>query len=163
MAQSVEPCDKKALRKNSTDFKIVYQYKSTKLKTKPVLITENSSEWVMWEILVPAQIPLLGGRMVFKIVDDNDLLKDELIGCIHFEQKDLLPDANGKMGRLQNSWDWKQIYGAPMGVSGKATDRMNNNPELASLWKGRVLVHTSSEETEKPKLIARKMKPEMKA
>ena len=45
--------------------------------------------------------------MIFKIFDDNDVMPDELIGCIHFEQKDLLPDANGKAGRLQNKWDWK--------------------------------------------------------
>jgi ribosomal protein L35AE/L33A len=50
-----------------------------------------------------------------------------------------------------------------MGVSGKTTQRMNNNPELASLWKGRVLVHTTAEETEKPKLIARKIKAEQRA
>lgn len=107
MAQNIVPCDVKAIRDSSTDFKILFEYKSTKIKTKPVLVKENASEWIMWEILVPAQIPLLGGRMIFKIVDDNDVLKDELIGCIHFEQKDLLPDANGKLGRLQNKWDWK--------------------------------------------------------
>lgn len=139
------------------------QYKTTKIKSRPVLVEEGASVWIMWEFLVPAQVPLIGGRMIFKIVDDNDVMADETIGCIHFEQKDILPDANGKEGRLQNKWDWKQIYGAPMGVSGKNRDRMNDNPELASLWKGRVLVHTSAELTEKPKLIARKIKTEDRA
>lgn len=44
-----------------------------------------------------------------------------------------------------------------MDVSGKATDRMNQNPEVASFWKGRILIQCTCEETEKPKLLVRKL------
>ena len=92
------------------------------------------------EFLVPAQLPLLGGRVVFKIFDHNTVSSDELIGSLHMESKNFLPDANGKFGHLNGMYDWKQIYGAPTGTSGKMTKAMNENPEIASLWKGRILM-----------------------
>lgn len=54
--------------------------------------------------------------------------------------KDIIPDPNGVPGRFNGSYDWKNVYGAPVGCSGKITDKMNLNPELASFWKGRILV-----------------------
>jgi hypothetical protein len=101
-------------------------------------------------------LPLIGGRVVFKIFDHNTALADELIGSIHMELNKILPDANGKKGGLEGVWDWKQIYGSPLDVSGKMTDKMNLNPEIASFWKGRILMRTTCEETEKPLL---KVKP----
>ena len=35
---------------------------------------------------------------------------------------------------------WRNVYGAPLDVSGENTDKMNANPEIASTWKGRVLI-----------------------
>lgn len=89
--------------------------------------------------MVPAQVPIIGGRIVFKVYDE-DAVVDELIGSIHVDLKDIVPDANGKPGAFNGKYDWKNIYGAPLGVSGKMTDMMNNNPEIASLWKGRILI-----------------------
>ncbi len=40
---------------------------------------------------------------------------------------------------------------------------MNENPELASTWKGRILMQVSAEKTEKPQLIVENLKPEEKA
>jgi len=45
---------------------------------------------------------------------------------------------------------WKNIYGAPLDKSGKNAESMNENPELGSLWKGRVLMQVFAEKTEKP-------------
>jgi hypothetical protein len=42
------------------------------------------------------------------------------------------------------------IYGSPLETSGDHTDLMNNNPEVASTWKGRVLVQIQGEKTDKP-------------
>jgi hypothetical protein len=38
---------------------------------------------------------------------------------------------------------------------------MNKNPDLASSWKGRVLIMYYSEETKNPKMVARTMHPQM--
>lgn len=95
-------------------------------------------------MLVPAQIPLIGGRLVFKVYDD-DLSGDEIVGAIYYDLKDIIPDANGKPGKLNGRFDWKNIYGAPMDMHGKWVDKMNENPEVASFWKGRVLVQCIAE------------------
>lgn len=96
---------------------------------------------------------------MFKIYDE-DTVSDELVGSIHLELKDIVPDANGNKGKMCDMYDWKNIYGAPLSCSGSVTDKMNNNPEIASLWKGRILVQCTVEETEKPLLLIRKIEPE---
>lgn len=155
-AQKVVALDTKLVGKNSSDVYIRLDYKTTKLKSKILKIEDQGSGNFNQEFLVPAQLPLIGGRVVFKIFDHNTALADELIGSIHMELKKILPDANGKKGGLEGVWDWKQIYGSPLDVSGKMTDKMNLNPEIASFWKGRILMRTTCEETEKPLL---KVKP----
>ena len=47
---------------------------------------------------------------------------------------------------------WRNIYGSPLGVSGANTDKMNDYPETASTWKGRVLLHMSVFDTKSPEL-----------
>jgi hypothetical protein len=37
-----------------------------------------------------------------------------------------------------------------MGVKGKACDDMNDNPDNASFWKGRILMQVSAVKTERP-------------
>lgn len=101
---------------------------------------------------------MIGGRVVFRVFDENSKVNaDELIGSIHFELKDIIPDVDGKTGRFNKKFDWKNIYGSPLGVSGKNTNMMNNNPELGSLWKGRILIQCTCEETEKPLLLVRNL------
>ena len=36
---------------------------------------------------------------------------------------------------------WQNLYGAPRGYMGANVNMMNENPELASAWMGRVLIH----------------------
>ena len=47
----------------------------------------------------------------------------------------------------EEKWDgggffiWRNMNGAPQECDNAAADAMNNNPEIASDWKGRVLLH----------------------
>lgn len=45
---------------------------------------------------------------------------------------------------------WKNVYGAPLDKSNNAAESMNENPELGSLWKGRILMQVYAVKTEKP-------------
>ena len=97
-------------------------------------------------------MPIIGGRIVFKVFDEDDIC-DEIVGAIHFEIKDIL---EGKTPE----YDWKNIYGAPTEpkqYSGKNNDKMNVNPEIASWWKGRILVQCVYEETTEPQLLVKKI------
>lgn len=87
-------------------------------------------------------MPIMSGRIVMRVMD-KDLVKDEIVGSLLFNLKDCIGPLNGK-------YFWKNIYGAPLGKSGENTDAMNSSPEVASTWKGRILMHVSAEKTEKP-------------
>lgn len=55
---------------------------------------------------------------------------------------------------------WVSLYGAPLGVSGENTDKMNNNPEYASTWKGRILIMYYAEDTKNPTMKIKDMTAE---
>jgi len=84
----------------------------------------------------------MSGRLVMKIWDE-DKLKDEIIGSLVFNLKECINERNGR-------YFWKNIYGAPLDKSGANTDLMNSNPDVASTWKGRILMQVTAEESEKP-------------
>ena len=51
-----------------------------------------------------------------------------------------------------HTFKWINMYGAPAGCSGGNSDKMNNHPEFASTWKGRVLIEYNSEDTKNPEM-----------
>lgn len=155
-AQRIVPLDT-TFGKDSSDVFIRLDYKTSKLKTTRKVIYRDGEVAINEEFWVPAQLPLVGGRIVFRVYDYNTGIPDEMIGSMHIELKDILPDRNNNPGRLNNMFDWKQVYGSPLGVSGKMTDTMNQNPEVASLWKGRILMQCTHEKTQKPKLMKKKL------
>lgn len=76
-------------------------------------------------------------------VMDQDLVKDEVVGSMIFNLKDCIGSLNGK-------FFWKNIYGAPLDKSGANTELMNSNPEVASTWKGRILMKVEAQKTDRP-------------
>jgi len=94
-------------------------------------------------------MPLMSSRIVMKVMD-KDIVKDEVVGSILFNLKEIVQNKNG-------DFFWKNIYGSPLGVSGQNVDLMNSNPEIASTWKGRILMKATSGETEKPECKSLKM------
>ena len=54
-------------------------------------------------------------------------------------------------GKNNGKFVWKNIYGSPLNQSNSKEKRMmNEHPEYASQWKGRVLIQVEVEETDKP-------------
>lgn len=88
----------------------------------------------------------MSSRLVMKVFDE-DKIADEIVGSLIFNLKDFI---NEKSGERTSRFFWKNVYGAPLGKSGENTNLMNNNPEIASTWKGRILMEVVSEKTEKP-------------
>jgi hypothetical protein len=83
-----------------------------------------------------------------KLFDEDKVTSDELVGSIFFNIKEIVADA--KKNDFKDFIFWKNVYGAPLDTSGSNSKLMNNNPELASTWKGRILMQVSVEKTEKP-------------
>ena len=94
-------------------------------------------------MLLPVQWPVASSRLVFKLFDYEKTSMHELVGSMVFNIKDILACPGP-------TFNWINIYGAPPDKSGQNTDKMKNNPELASTWKGRVLVQYFAEDTKNP-------------
>ena len=134
--------DSSTFGKAKIDAYVRFDYRSSKMKTK-VLVQEEGGE-IHWnqEFCVPAQLPIMGGKLAFSIYDE-DVISDELVGSFTIDAKDIIGDRNGV-------FFWKNIYGSPLDVRGNSTDRMNQDPSLGSLWKGRILMQCVAEKTDKP-------------
>jgi hypothetical protein len=70
---------------------------------------------------------------VFKLYDYDSAGSDELVGSMIFSIKDIVTAG-------VSTFRWVNLYGAPNGYSGDNSTKMNNNPEFASSWKGRLLL-----------------------
>ena len=83
---------------------------------------------------------------------DQDDDADEVIGSIHFDFKKIID------GSYNDKFIWKNIYGSPVKTSvlesqnKKYKRLMDENPDEASTWKGRVLIQMSCEKTQKPQV-----------
>ena len=102
---------------------------------------------VVWdqEMWLPIQWPVASNRLVLKLYDYDKAGSDELVGCMVFSIKDIVNIQGGE-------FNWINLYGAPPDRSGENTRKMNDSPEFASTWKGRILVHYSAEDTKNPEL-----------
>jgi len=141
-AEKLPIMDKNLIGKGgSIDAYLICKTMNTKLKTKVYTMKDEQVFWYQ-EFRVPCQLPIMSSRIIMKLYDE-DKLSDELVGSFSFSLKDVIEKTNGK-------FFWKNIYGAPLDVSGENTKLMNNNPETASTWKGRILMQTFAEKTEKP-------------
>ena len=105
-------------------------------------------------LLIPVRMPIMSGKLILSVMD-LDGVHDEQAGALIFDFKDLL-------SREQKSFFWANIYGAPggeglMAKGGNLADEMNKNPQIATKWKGRILIGIEYEETEAPKLGVERM------
>jgi len=74
-----------------------------------------------------------------------------------FSLKKLIEESGGD-GNLQ----WYNLYGSPLGCIGENTNRMNDFPEVASTWKGRILMHIQCYETKNPEMKVAPIEAEFK-
>ena len=96
-------------------------------------------------------------RLILKVFDE-DKITDEIVGSMYFSLKRIVNES-GPEGVMV----WKNLYGSPLGCSGDNTNRMNDNPEIASTWKGRILMHLSSFDTKTPEMKIAVLDPDFKA
>ena len=95
-------------------------------------------------------------RFVLKLYDE-DKVTDEIVGSLFFSFKQIVNEVGS-----EGVFIWRNLYGSPLGVSGSTTDQMNDYPETASTWKGRVLMHMSVYDTKSPELKVVPLDPNFK-
>ncbi len=143
-AEKLPKMDFSLMGKGSLDAYVLLKYMGKKLKTK--VLVQKEGESIDWNqaFLLPCQRPIMNPKITMSVYDE-DKVSDEIVGSLKFNLKTLIDKKNGK-------YFWKNVYGAPQGVSGKTTKLMNGNPDLGSTWKGRILMQVWAEQCEKPLL-----------
>lgn len=77
---------------------------------------------------------------------DEDNVVDEIVGSMYFSLKKLIRDGSVPGGL----YFWHNLYGCPNGYTGSICDLMNEQPEVGSSWKGRILMQIEAEEAKHP-------------
>ena len=103
------------------------------------------------------QTPVVADRLVIDTYDHNDLAFHSHIGSLILSVKQLLAEGRQPGG----FYTWCSLYGSPAENKGAEADAMNENPDIASKWKGMVLLHIQAEANDKPKKGVETMDPEI--
>lgn len=128
----------------SIDFYVLAKFQGKEVRTDSVKAQGDICP-IMQEWWLPLQWPLSSDRLVMQLKDE-DTVSDELFGSMFFSLKDLVTKGSVAGGYYY----WQNLYGAPTGYSGENADKMNDNPELASAWMGRMLMHIECEDSKHP-------------
>ncbi len=82
---------------------------------------------------------------------DNDKIGFDVIGTYEIDINKI---------KTYEKWQYIHIYGAPLNHSGKFFDLMNENAEIGSLWKGKILMRMECDESSSsPKSMVSPMDP----
>lgn len=121
---------------------IMAKYLGTQLKTS---VKDMKNELIVWKesIEFPVNIPVVSQKISLSVWD-KDALSNDIIGSFEISVSDIFADK-------YKNFQYLHIYGAPLNKQGKYTDKMNENGEIGSLWKGRVLIKIDYEKTDHPK------------
>ena len=65
---------------------------------------------------------------------------------MYFSLKKMIAEGSVPGGRFY----WQNLYGAPNGYSGSVCDLMNEQPEMGSSWKGRILMQIEATDAKHP-------------
>lgn len=97
---------------------------------------------------IPLQWPISNDRFTMSIWDEEKTTPDEIAGTLEFSLKELVRNCSSADGQFR----WANLYGAPLatGFQGPFQEKMNHHPEIASLWKGRLLLHIQVSDTKTP-------------
>ena len=97
----------------------------------------DTSVHVKQTFLIPVQTPVVADRLVIDTYDHNTMAYHSHIGSLILSVKQLLAEGTQPGG----FYTWCSLYGSPADNTGAEADAMNQNPEIASKWKGMVLLH----------------------
>jgi hypothetical protein len=134
-------------------------YKGKKLKTKVIKQDNNLVPW-MEQFLIPIEIPVINNKLTLQVYDQDNMY-DELAATTDLNIKGMLKyDKDNPNLKVKTQCKWINLYGAPVGRSGTNTNRMNEHPESASTWKGRILVEYWCEDYKYPTFEKKPIPPD---
>ena len=105
----------------------------------------------MQEFLIPVEIPVVSNTLTLQVYDE-DVTENELAATTELSIKSMIKYdiSNDNLGKQKTQCKWINLFGAPVGRSGKNSSEMNRDPATASNWKGRLLVEYWCEDFKYP-------------
>ncbi|CAG9332379.1 unnamed protein product [Blepharisma stoltei] len=127
------------------------EFGGASIKTSIVTADKNfySSNWYE-DLYVPVTLPSVSNKLTIRVLDHDPMNKDDQVGSLIFKWDDI------EAGKYSDYF-WSNIYGAQKDLSNEQATRMNNNPDLASNWRGRILMKMEVTNPEKPCLDLKKI------
>lgn len=103
-----------------------------------------SVEWYE-KLYIPIMQPSVSSKIIINVMDSDNFSASELAATLDFEVEDVI---NGRYSELF----WAYLYGGPVNCSNDQALIMNAHPDIASNFRGRILLslEVGSEETVKP-------------
>ncbi len=122
------------------------------IKKKTRVITQQN-DIVEWNEIVdfPVSVPTVSQKIIL-FIKDKDIDKDDLIGSIEIDINDIIGEEN-----KYKEFKFIDIYGAPYNKRGKIYDLMNNNAEIGSKWRGRILLKIEYQNADSPTTQVKKI------
>lgn len=130
------------LTKGGIDAYLKLEHRKMRYRTRTITakdIGNKKCATVNWnqEFWLSMQTPILEPNISLKVMDHDDIGADETCGTISLPTKWLL--------ECKNTFKWFNVYGSPLGQSSSsARTKMNNNPDFATTFKGRILLQVDS-------------------
>jgi len=123
------------------DAYVYLEWNGSKIKTKVVKMEDNLVEWNQ-EILIPLELPAANDSLCFNLYDYDATARDDLVASMKFSIKEILKiDSSMKEpGEMDYKMQWINLFGCNPDCTGSEADAQNNNPDLSTTFKGRVLV-----------------------
>ena len=122
------------------------EFAGAKVRTKKRKADENSYSAFWYEDLyLPVSLPNVTSNLILRVWDHDIPDGDDLVGTLKFLYEDIVEG-------LYENYFWMNIYGAPKQLDNEEATKMNTMPELASAWRGRILLSIKIKKSKKPKL-----------
>lgn len=135
--------------KQECDGYIKALYMGNTVKTS---VQEMKSNLLVWNetIYLPVSYPVVSNKICLSLWDKDAGSSDDIIGSFEI-------DINNILSKKYEEFRYVNIYGAPLETTGEAADKMNENSEIGSLWKGKILLRAEAKKTEFPKTSCEKI------
>ena len=150
MGENLPRLDAALIGKGKMDAFLKTKINGKEIKTTAITTKDDKATWEE-TFFIPVRVPVLSGKLVLGVWD-YDFDGDDQAGSLIF-------DINELLEMKQKTFFWKNIFGSPgqeevklfeSAASKRAADEMNENPEKATKWKGRILFAVEHEDQDKP-------------
>jgi hypothetical protein len=88
--------------------------------------------------------------MDFTLYDEDFGMRDDLVANLHFSKKDIIKQVGGDPTQRQYHMQWFNLYGCNASKDNKYSKMQNEDHDLSTTYKGRVLVEYSCIDMDTP-------------